>query len=163
MPKTLCIDGHGQRIYAVGTSIKVLGSDGKAKSMQTEGDVQSLAVTKQGILAAGLTVYTNALLCVLRNTDGMYPQDGKIQLFDVPSLSAHPTSSFSKNRGSVTQVSFSSDGNLLAAGDSNGKIVLYSIPDGAVKTTAWAFHTAKIASIAWSPSGTHAVSGSLDT
>lgn len=90
-------------------------------------------------------------------------QDGKIQLYDIPSMSPHATKNFSKNRGTVTSVAFSPDGTYLAAGDSNGKIVLYSIPGGEVKTTAWAFHTAKIASIAWSPSSTHAVSGSLDT
>lgn len=103
------------------------------------------------------------LICYLISILISFPQDGKIQLFDVPSLSAHATKDFSKNRGTITQVSFSPDGNLLAAGDSNGKIVLYSISDGTVKTAAWAFHTARIASIAWSPSGTHAVSGSLDT
>lgn len=56
LPKALCIDGHGQRIYATGSSIKIISSDGKTSSIATEGDVQSLTVTKQGILAAGLTV-----------------------------------------------------------------------------------------------------------
>ena len=63
----------------------------------------------------------------------------------------------------MTAVAFSQDGQYLAAGDSNGKIILYDVASGDVTTAAWAFHTAKIASIAWSPSGKRAVSSSLDT
>lgn len=81
----------------------------------------------------------------------------------MPTFQPHSTKAFSKNRGNITALSFSPDGTLLAAGDSNGKIIVYSLPDGSVKTSSWAFHTARIASIAWSPSGERAVSGSLDT
>ncbi|KAK9898771.1 putative actin interacting protein 1 [Cystobasidium minutum MCA 4210] len=144
LPKALALDHHGNRIYATGTTINILAHDGKSSKLTTEAEIQALDVSKQGTLAAGLT-------------------DGKIQLFDLSTAKAHSTQNFSKNRGTVTSVSFSLDGSLLAAGDSNGKIVLYSMPGGEVKTSAWAFHTAKIASIAWSPSGTRAVSGSLDT
>ncbi|OWB75108.1 hypothetical protein B5S31_g4963 [[Candida] boidinii] len=51
----------------------------------------------------------------------------------------------------------------LAAGDASGKIVCYDLSTFAVKTSRWAFHTAKINSIAWNEDNDHIVSGSLDT
>ncbi|ORX96377.1 WD40 repeat-like protein [Basidiobolus meristosporus CBS 931.73] len=67
------------------------------------------------------------------------------------------------NRGAVFSLAFSPDGSLLAAGDSRGKIMVYNVADKQVKTSRWVFHTARVNSIAWSPDGLHAVSGSLDT
>lgn len=84
-------------------------------------------------------------------------------LYGDSALKPHSVPTLDKNRGTITALAFSSDGAYLAAGDSNGKIIVYTIPDGELKTASWVFHTAKIASIAWSPSGQHAVSGSLDT
>lgn len=90
-------------------------------------------------------------------------QDSKVYLYSASGLKAHSVSILDKNRASITALAFSPDGSLLAAGDSNGKIQVYSLPSGESKTSSWVFHTAKITSIAWSPSGTRAVSGSLDT
>jgi WD40 repeat protein len=89
--------------------------------------------------------------------------DGKVYLYSSSSLKPHSTPSLEKNRGVITALAFSPDGAYLAAGDSNGKIIVYDMPFGDLKTTAWAFHTAKISSIAWAPSSKRAVSGSLDT
>lgn len=68
-------------------------------------------------------------------------------------------------RSIVTTVSYSPDGSLLAAGDSSGKITLFEVSGGEykVKTTRWAFHTARVESIVWNSEGTHVVTGSLDT
>jgi WD40 repeat protein len=62
-----------------------------------------------------------------------------------------------------TILSISQNGQYLAAGDSSGKITLYSIPDKSVHTRRWAFHTSKVTSIAWHESGNYVVSGALDT
>lgn len=78
-------------------------------------------------------------------------------------MKAHSVASLSKNRASISALSFSPDGNFLAAGDSNGKIVLYTLPDGNLKTSHWTFHTARITDISWSDDSQYAVSGSLDT
>ncbi|KAK5674350.1 WD40 repeat-like protein [Elasticomyces elasticus] len=55
----------------------------------------------------------------------------------------------------------------LAVGLTNGKIFVYakSTSSGAweLETNRWSAHTARVTSIAWSPSGQHAVSGGLDT
>ncbi|KAK3625302.1 WD40 repeat-like protein [Elasticomyces elasticus] len=55
----------------------------------------------------------------------------------------------------------------LAVGLTNGKIFVYakstSSGDWELETNRWSAHTARVTSIAWSPSGQHAVSGGLDT
>ena len=95
---------------------------------------------------------------------GLQPiQDSKVYLYSTSDLIPHSLPILDKNRAAITALAFSPDGSLLAAGDSNGKIQVYSLPSGESKISSWVFHTAKITSIAWSPSGTRAVSGSLDT
>ena len=84
-------------------------------------------------------------------------------LYSASSHKPHSTATLEKSSAKITALAFSPDGAYLAAGDSAGKIATYSMPGGEVKTSSWVFHTAKIASIAWSPSSTRAVSGSLDT
>jgi WD40 repeat protein len=69
----------------------------------------------------------------------------------------------SKPTAKVTALRFSSDGSKLSAGNSSGKIVVYSTSDWEVLTDRWSAHTARIQSIAWNDAGTHAVSGGLDT
>jgi len=69
----------------------------------------------------------------------------------------------SKNKGAITVLAFNPEGNLLAAGDSAGKVYVYDVGTGEVKIEHWVFHTARVTSLNWSPSGRYAVSGSLDT
>jgi WD repeat-containing protein 1 (actin-interacting protein 1) len=86
------------------------------------------------------------------------------QIAVVEQVSAHP----------LTAISFSKDGNMVAVGNSAGKIYVYKIASGLtglvtgnasleLVTDRWSAHTAKITCIAWNPEGTGAVSGSLDT
>lgn len=69
----------------------------------------------------------------------------------------------SNNKGAITVLAFNPEGNLLAAGDSAGKIYVYDVATGEAKIEHWVFHTARVTSFNWSPSGRYAVSGSLDT
>jgi len=68
-----------------------------------------------------------------------------------------------KATAAISTLAFSPSGKYLAAGVSNGKILVYSTSDWSVVTDRWSAHTARITSIAWDPSGEYAVSGSLDT
>lgn len=50
-------------------------------------------------------------------------------------------------------------------GDSSGKIILYTVSSGeySAKTSRWSFHVARITALEFNATGTHCVSGSLDT
>lgn len=65
----------------------------------------------------------------------------------------------------MTALAYSPSGDFLAVGDSSGKIVLYSISAGeyTVKTSRWSFHVGRITSLEFNSTGSHCVSGSLDT
>ena len=60
-------------------------------------------------------------------------------------------------------MAYSPSGDLLAAGDAGGKIIVYDAATRTPKITQWVFHTGRISSIAWSADGKHAASGALDT
>ncbi|KAF8548078.1 WD40 repeat-like protein [Imleria badia] len=68
-------------------------------------------------------------------------------------------------RGQITKVAVSADGGYIAAGDSVGKIVLLDGHTAEKRTDKWTHHTARITSLAFSPSPvpTHLASTSLDT
>ncbi|KAF2147015.1 uncharacterized protein K452DRAFT_347890 [Aplosporella prunicola CBS 121167] len=65
----------------------------------------------------------------------------------------------------ISTLSFSPKGTYLAAGNTAGKIQVYSGKDGEWKlvTDRWSAHTARITAVAWDDSEQFAVSGSLDT
>lgn len=67
------------------------------------------------------------------------------------------------NRSAITALAISPDSKHLAAGDSSGKIILYSLETGDPVTTRWAFHVNRITALSFSPSGKKVVSASLDT
>ncbi|KAJ1898208.1 WD40 repeat-like protein [Kickxella alabastrina] len=63
----------------------------------------------------------------------------------------------------ITVLEFSpQDAVHLASGDAGGKILVSQAKDGALVTARWGSHTARIYGIAWSPSGLHVASASLD-
>ncbi|KAJ2726535.1 WD40 repeat-like protein [Coemansia sp. Benny D115] len=67
------------------------------------------------------------------------------------------------HRREITFMAFSPLGTHLASGDSAGKIIVSDAATGALITSNWGSHTARIYSIAWSPSGLFAASASLDS
>jgi WD40 repeat protein len=68
-----------------------------------------------------------------------------------------------KTLTAISTLAFSTNGKYLAAGTSNGKIIVYGTEKWDTITERWSAHNARITSIAWDPTGEWAVSGSLDT
>ncbi|OXA52969.1 actin-interacting protein 1 [Folsomia candida] len=65
--------------------------------------------------------------------------------------------------GPVTDVSYSPDGNYLAASDGHRKVMLYSTSTYELAhSKEWGFHSAKVNCVAWSPDSKLVASGSLD-
>ncbi|EWC46509.1 hypothetical protein DRE_04232 [Drechslerella stenobrocha 248] len=128
------------------------------------------AYSKDGtkIASSPIKSYTPTCLSFSPSTNllAVGSQENTVQLYQLSSptsIPAAPTATLKSNRSSITALAFAPTAPLLAVGDSAGKIILYDTTTGEVKTTRWAFHTGRVATIRWNPSGTHIVSSSLDT
>lgn len=99
------------------------------------------------------------------NTVVLGGDDKSLQVFSASSTSLSPTKTLHETLTSPASIlSFSPDGAHLAVGTSSGgAIIVLNTSNWEVVTTRWSSHTARVTSIAWSPDGKHAVSGSLDT
>ncbi|SCU92312.1 LAFA_0F09450g1_1 [Lachancea sp. 'fantastica'] len=81
-----------------------------------------------------------------------YEQSNKIEIFHVSDLSVSfkiPT----VLRAQPSSLSLSPSEKFLAAGDVMGKILLFDLESKSVKTSRWAFHSGKITSMSWRPTG----------
>jgi len=68
-----------------------------------------------------------------------------------------------ETRSAVTALAYTTAGDMLAIGDQNQQVEVYSTATwDAVVRGKWVFHTSQITSLEWSSSGTYLVSGSLD-
>ncbi|KAM7221324.1 WD40-repeat-containing domain protein [Rhypophila decipiens] len=93
---------------------------------------------------------------VADNVDG-------IHTYELSSAGIKPTDRVIKSVRPASVLSFSPDGRFLAAGYDSGKIIVYRTKSWEIETDRWSAHTARVLSIAWNSTGTHAVSGALDT
>ncbi|KAF5379228.1 hypothetical protein D9615_005866 [Tricholomella constricta] len=90
-------------------------------------------------------------------------EDQKVHLNEWDGISLTKPAVLEGNKGIVTALAFSPDGNLLASGDSSGRIVLFDVKEKKMITSRWSFHSARINSIAWTSDSLHCASASLDT
>lgn len=142
LPKSIAADANGKSYIVTEKSVEVVSSGAKSSSIPLDFTPSSGAAysTTKALLAVG-------------------GEDGKVRIYANGSL----TKTLESNRSAVSALSFSPDGAYLAAGESNGKIVLFNTGDWSVKTTQWAFHSARITCLAWSEDSQFCASGSLDT
>ncbi|KAK2461222.1 hypothetical protein APHAL10511_006749 [Amanita phalloides] len=87
----------------------------------------------------------------------------KVKLYDWDGKTLKAAGTLEGNSGTVSALAFSPNGNLIASGDSNGRIMLFDTVEKKVVTTRWSFHSARINSLAWTADSLHCASGSLDT
>lgn len=111
----------------------------------------SLSYTPGAIAASSSYVAVGAD----NNAVKIYQADASGSLKEIKALT-NPT-------GTITALAFSKDGSHLAAGNSIGKIYVYSTDSWELVADRWSAHTARVTCIAWDDSGAYAISGSLDT
>ncbi|KAJ3182926.1 WD repeat-containing protein 1 [Gaertneriomyces sp. JEL0708] len=90
-------------------------------------------------------------------------EDNKVHLFDLANGNLSETGALENNRGPITALSYSPDGTMLAAADTQRNVFVYDTATKQLKIHQWVFHNARVNCVAWSPDSLHAASGSLDT
>ncbi|KAG0002585.1 hypothetical protein BGZ65_002528 [Modicella reniformis] len=141
----------------------VSASDDQTIVVATEKEVQIIQGGKK-VDSFGVSYSATAIAINAQGTTvAIGSEDTKIYVMKLDGTKLSAVHTLSDNKGTITKLAFNPEGDLLAAGDSAGKIILYDATTGKTVTQHWAFHTARITSIGWSPSGRYAVSGSLDT
>jgi WD repeat-containing protein 1 (actin-interacting protein 1) len=176
-------EGKG-RIYSVGWDDTLRSVDVAAKTYT--GSLTKLSAQPKAIAAAG-----NTVLVAQSEAIDIYQDGNKSGTFkapaDITAVAAHGTTAvfaaedlnvrigtvtpsgftsqveFKASRNPVSTLAFSPDGDLLAVGDSRGRILVFKAKDGSLVTDRWTAHTSRITSLAWNSKGTHVASGSLDT
>ncbi|KAK1234193.1 WD40 repeat-like protein [Marasmius sp. AFHP31] len=107
--------------------------------------------------------YTPTVVAVWKTVVAIGGEDQKVRLYDWDGKALKETSVLEGNKGLITALAFSPDGNLLASGDSSGTICLFDAKEKKLITSRWSFHSARVNSLAWTSDSKHCASGSLDT
>lgn len=146
-------DGTVYVATAAGLEVFARGGSRPAGSLAIP-DAQPTAVAARGSLVA-VGTSTNAVRLYRASPGG----GNEVKLTLASETTGLPAA--------VSALAFSRDGAHLAAGTSSGKILAYKVvSDGSkleLATDRWSAHTGRVTSIDWSPAGTHAASGALDT
>ncbi|KAH6600147.1 hypothetical protein BASA50_002539 [Batrachochytrium salamandrivorans] len=90
-------------------------------------------------------------------------EEGDVYLYKVEGAVLSVTGKLESNKGTITAISYSPKGDLVAVADTQRNVIVYDTATNTMKINQWVFHTARVNCVSWSPSGLHAVSGSLDT
>ncbi|KAG0205103.1 hypothetical protein BGX28_003203 [Mortierella sp. GBA30] len=145
MPKGVGASDDKTVVVAAENLIQIIQGGKKVDSLPVGYNATAAAINAQGTTVA------------------IGSQDAKIYVMSLEGTKLVAVHTLTKNKGGITALAFNPEGNLIAAGDSAGKIYVYDVATGDATIQHWVFHTARVTSINWSPSGRYAVSGSLDT
>lgn len=89
--------------------------------------------------------------------------DMNIHLFTVEGDELAQGNDIMGHRGEVTCVSFSPNGEYLAAGDAYREVRIWEVASqSAIIEGKWVYHTTRVTGVAWAPSGNFVASASLD-
>lgn len=143
MPKGVASDDNGTAYVVTPKTVQVVSSHAASNSSINLDFEPTSAIaysTAKALLAVG-------------------GQDSKVRIYQNSKL----LQTLDNNRSAISALAFSPDGKWLAVGESNGKILLFDAEAWSVKTSQWAFHSARISSLAFSEDSMFCLSGSLDT
>nr|CDP28041.1 Putative protein of unknown function [Podospora anserina S mat+] len=144
-PKGISASSDGTIAVALNSSIAIYDSDGK-------------------LLGETPVSYTPTTIAISGSYVAVGADNNTVQVYNLGSGgNLSPTEKLTNSTAAISTLSFSPEGKHLAAGNSSGKIVVYTTGSWEVATDRWSSHTARVLSIAWNKAGTHAVSGGLDT
>lgn len=159
-------------------------TDGQPKSVATLADDTTIVATHKGLSLwknsqleqTFPTKYTPSALAASNTIIAVGGDDLSLHIYttspssssSTPSTTPTPTplsplQTLSEPSSPITTLSFSPNGNFLAAGFSSGKITVYDTTSWSPTITRWSSHTGRVTSIAWNDAGTHAISAGLDT
>ncbi|KAI8923046.1 quinon protein alcohol dehydrogenase-like superfamily [Entophlyctis helioformis] len=145
VPKSLASRGATSIVVTIKDEVIVSTNGAKQSTIKTPYTPSSVAISPDGKTAA------------------IGGEDGLVHIYSIDGASLNETSKIEGNKGTITAMAYSPNGDLLAVADSQRTVMVYNTATGRMRLNQWVFHTAKVNSIAWSPDGLHAVSGSLDT
>ncbi|KAG6887804.1 hypothetical protein C0992_010656 [Termitomyces sp. T32_za158] len=177
------------RVYSVGyddcvreieVGVSTAGASFTPSSVSTVSQPKSAAVASDGTLFVAeinsVEVFRSnqrvlehrpsfapSALAALEGIVALGGEDQKVHLNSWDGKTLTETAVLEGNKGVISALAFSPDGKMLASGDSSGKIVLFDVKEQKLITSRWAFHTARINSIAWTSDSRHCASASLDT
>ncbi|EPQ29062.1 uncharacterized protein PFL1_03351 [Pseudozyma flocculosa PF-1] len=182
----LGISAAGDKLVSVGmddSARKIAGDSFEGAATPLSGQPKGVAASSKGttvvavlggidVLAAGSgnkthlpVAYTPSAVAISHDDVlvAVGSEDAKVYLYTLENGSLHELGMLRGSRSAVTALAYDPSASLLAVGESSGKILVYDTASRDVKLSHWVFHSGRINSIRFSPDGTHAVSGSLDT
>ncbi|KAI9278307.1 WD40-repeat-containing domain protein [Phascolomyces articulosus] len=90
-------------------------------------------------------------------------QDNKVHVYELEGDSLKHIKDIGNHIGYISALAPHPTLNLIAVGDSVGKIFLYDIETGKATVQNWVFHSGRITGLSWSKCGVFLVSGGIDT
>ncbi|KAI8643689.1 WD40-repeat-containing domain protein [Parasitella parasitica] len=137
------------KIAVVATKEAVIAYDDKLEKIgQLESPGFTPTVTDIG--SDGKTIYVGG-------------EDNKVRVYELSDGNFTKTGELSKNLGNITALAVHPTLNLIAVGDSVGKIFIYDTETKETTIQSWVFHTSRITTMSWSKCGRFLASGSIDT
>ncbi|KAI8973908.1 WD40-repeat-containing domain protein [Pilobolus umbonatus] len=145
LPKSVAVS---DKIIAVATNAGIEVYNDQLKKLSVNNGLgvtpSTIAVDKDGLIYVG---GEDKLVRIYQLEEDRLVQKGELK----------------DNMGNITSLAIHPQLNLIAVGDSLGKIFVYDTETRTPVIRNWVYHTSRITSLDWSPCGQYLVSGSIDT
>uniref|UniRef100_A0A8R1DIW0 Actin-interacting protein 1 n=1 Tax=Caenorhabditis japonica TaxID=281687 RepID=A0A8R1DIW0_CAEJA len=161
----------GSGVDSTKTVSNKLSSQPLGLAVSVDGEVavaacyKHVAIYSQGKLTEVPINYNSS--CVALSGDKQFVavggQDSKVHVYKLSGSSLSEVKTISHS-AEITAVSFSKNNAFLVATDQSRKVIPYSVANNfeVASQNSWTFHTAKVASVSWSPDNVRLATGSLD-